>query len=1026
MREPAERLSLARRHSVFLIRYGLCAVLVFPFLPASAQNLLTNPGFEQGGDRPVGWRLSGGTQGQWASPGHQGQRCLSLTGDGTNSFCWRSEDLALKPGGLYRLRFWGRRDGEVTGGCVTAGPSRVNHDFQFSDTWQPYSFVFVIPADGAADFIRLGQWEQKGTIYFDEVELVPLAAISTVCGNALELGEGESLEEGTYHCAINLGGPSGNYHRTLLESRCGFNSDRWTFAAAQQVTYAHSLGSSPFASARLKLALSYYAGGALRIEASDNGAAWVAAATLDEAHRGGEIQIPAKVLTTGNLFLRLTGEGPSCNLQVSGYELEAVLKQAVPDARGKTVLLETTETRPELAVHADNLQWAPEAGELRFAMSVTNMTSSALSFRAAVRLDGREGTPTATETLPAGGSRLVRIPVKPLRTGPQEAVLAIEHPRGNLLYFRGQTVVSLGLLQDPRPGYWLAQQPDLGLWWCESGWKIGREHGLPAKPKSGQPHPVTLSAARGEFVAAQVILNPRRPVELRGVSLRPRWLSQGRKADAITAEFLEVAYVKVKHPTDSSSEAGWYPDPLPPLRPPLKLVAGQCQPIWVSLHVDRSAPAGDYSGDLLLSTSAGDLLVPLKLHVYAFELPLDTHLKTALGLGSGDINRFHHLKTVADQRQVFDAYLTNFAQHRIAPYSFYDQAPIDVRFPGAGPDQHAAVDFTAFDREAAKWLGEFRFTTFMLPLRGMGGGTFQSRSLGELEGFKEGTPEHARLFKDYLNQVETHLRDRGWLGQAYTYWFDEPDAKDFQFVADGMQRIHAAAPGLRCMLTKEPHPELEGKVDIWCALTPQWTPEKVQARRAAGQEVWWYICCGPTAPYLTEFIDHPGTELRLWPWQSWQYGVQGLLIWATTYWTSESAFPPPKHQDPWTDPMSYVSGYDFKPGHIGYWGNGDGRFLYPPRAAAATNAPCLEPPVTSFRWENLRDGMQDYEYLWLLRQAIERNRTSNPRTTAVAAAEKLLNIPVEVSEDTRHFTTDPRRILEHRDRVARLIEDLSR
>jgi hypothetical protein len=218
---------------------------------------------------------------------------------------------------------------------------------------------------------------------------------------------------------------------------------------------------------------------------------------------------------------------------------------------------------------------------------------------------------------------------------------------------------------------------------------------------------------------------------------------------------------------------------------------------------------------------------------------------------------------------------------------------------------------------------------------------------------------------------------------------------------------------------------LEGHVDIWCGLTPEWTPEKVRARRAAGQEVWWYICCGPTAPYLTEFIDHPGAELRLWPWQSWQYGVEGILIWTTTYWTSSAAFPPPKIQDPWADPMSYVSGYDFKPGHIGYWGNGDGRFLYPPRAAATNDTPRLEPPVTSFRWENLRDGMQDYEYLWLLQQAVEKNSDSQTNADLVREATKLLQVPADISQDTRHFTTDPRLLLAHRDRVARLIERLN-
>jgi hypothetical protein len=992
--------------------------------PVWAQNLLTNPGFEQGGDAPAGWKLSGGNQGKWASPGHQGQRCLAITGDGRNAFYWRSDDCALKPGGLYRLRFWGRRQGDVSGGCVFAGLSRVNHDFQFSETWEPYSLVLAVPADGATDFIRLGQWEQQGTVCFDDVELTPLAAISTGYGKALELGEGESIENGVYRCVINLGGPCGNYHRTLLESRCGFNSDRWTFSSDQQVTYAHKLGLGAFANARLRINMSYYAGGALKIEASGNGAAWEAVTTLDGARRGGEIEIPASVLSSGDLFIRLTGEGPACNLQVSGYELEATLKATSgAEARGKTFLLESRQTCPEVEILPENAWSRGQSGAFEFRLSAKNRGSSALDLHVLLTMDGQTRQVADLPGLPAGGRGGIPVSIPPAKPGAQDVSLAVTDARGRTLY-SGRTSVSLGILEDPRPGYWLAEGPDLGLWWCESAWKIGREHALPKKPRNGEAHPVGLSAARGEFEAAQVILNPRKPLELLGATVGPLRDSQGRPG-AISAELLEVAYVQVTHPTDSSCEPGWYPDPLPPLRLPLKLAPARCQPIWLSFHVDPSAQAGDYTGELQLKTSTGSFAVPLSLHIYGFKLPRDTHLKSALGLGSGEINRFHHLKLAAQQRQVYESYLTNFAAHRIAPYSFFDYAPIDIRFPGDITNKQAKVDFTAFDREAAKWLDQYRFTTFTLPLSGMGGGTFQSRSLGELEGFKEGTPEHARLFKDYLGQVETHLRQRGWLDKAYTYWFDEPDPKDFAFVVQGMKRIRAAAPGLRRMLTKEPHPELEGHVEIWCGLTPQWTPEKVRARRAAGQEVWWYICCGPTAPYLAEFIDHPGTELRLWPWQSWQYGVQGILIWATTYWTSDSAFPPPKIQDPWTDPMSYVSGYDFKPGHIGYWGNGDGRFLYPPRGAATNGAPCLEPPVTSFRWENLRDGMEDYEYLWLLQQAVEKKRDSKTNADLVREAVNLLQVPADMSQDTRHFTTDPRLLLAHRDRVARLLERLN-
>jgi hypothetical protein len=345
------------------------------------------------------------------------------------------------------------------------------------------------------------------------------------------------------------------------------------------------------------------------------------------------------------------------------------------------------------------------------------------------------------------------------------------------------------------------------------------------------------------------------------------------------------------------------------------------------------------------------------------------------------------------------------------------------------------VDFTQFDAWAARWLdlrstddhdhslSQSPFNSFRLPLRGMGGGTFHSRHLGELEGFPEGTLEHARLFQGYLSQVERHLRDKGWLDEAFTYWFDEPDPKDYEFVVAGQQRIKAAAPGLKRMMTEQPEPELMGHVDIWCGLTPEWTPDTVRARRDAGEEVWWYICTGPKAPYVTEFIDHPGTELRLWPWQSWQYGVNGILIWATLWWHSPTAYPD-RLQNPWEDPMSWVSGYGTPAGTRSPWGNGDGRFLYPPRRDPNTaTEPSLDGPINSIRWENLRDGMEDYEYLWLLQQEVARVAALPGAANAerLDEARGLLVVPEAVSKDLTHFTTVPGPIQRHRRAVAEAI-----
>lgn len=44
----------------------------------------------------------------------------------------------------------------------------------------------------------------------------------------------------------------------------------------------------------------------------------------------------------------------------------------------------------------------------------------------------------------------------------------------------------------------------------------------------------------------------------------------------------------------------------------------------------------------------------------------------------------------------------------------------------------------------------------------------------------------------------------------------------------------------------------------------------------------------------------------------------------------------------------------------------------------------------------------------------------------LAEAETLLVVPESVSKVLTHFTTDPRPLLEHRDRVARMIERLRR
>ncbi len=989
-----------------------------------AQNLLPNPGFEAGTDQPAGWHLAEGA-GRWNEPGYTGHRALTVQGTGEDSSVWRTAPLPLGAGRLFCLRFYGRRLAGASGGTGVAGTSRVNRDFPLTETWSEYRFIFITPTDLAADYARLGQWHLRGQAGFDDAQLAPVEAVSARFAGGLELGEGESIREGVYRFHPDFNWEGANYHRPLATNRAGFNSNRWLFSPGAEIVYRHRVSGWVQQSGKVHVQLGYYQAGRLRIEASRDGQRWVTVGEFDGQHPGGSAPLPATLFPADEIQVRLAQAGPGAGFQLEDYAYEAPLAGNPPAAEGATHFLEVTEHRPGLAVEPTQAQGPDQDGVWRFDFRLVNQSDRPL------RLQGESAAGPGLEPLTNHPIRLAVGQAEPYRVtcriptpGDHEVTLALRGEKGTT-WFLARTRVFAGFLDDRRPGYLLATRQHLAVWWCESGWKVGRDRGLPPPPEEDWAKAVSVTAARGEYEAAQVVLRPAKEGLLSAASVIALRDAKGAPG-AISVRLERVAYVHVTRPTDATCRPGWYPDPLPLLRAPVPLHAGENQPLWVTFHVAPEARAGDYEGKLQLHTSLGLIALPLTVHVYDFTLPSTPHLKSALGLGTGEINRYHRLTTPADKEVVFAKYLRNFAEHRISPYSFYDYAPITVGFVGAGTDRHAVVDFSRFDVAAAEWLDRYHFSTFVVPLEGMGGGTFQSRRLGVLDGYREGTPEHARLFHDYLSQVEEHLRQRGWLDRAFTYWFDEPAQKDFAFVVAGMDRLKAAAPGLKRMLTKEPEPELLGHVDIWCGLTPEWTPARVKERQARGEEVWWYICTGPKAPYVTEFIDHPGTELRLWPWQSWQYGVNGILIWATTYWNSPLVYRAPAAQDPWRDPMSWVSGYDYPVGFVSPWGNGDGRFLYPPeRDPNTATTAVLEGPVNSMRWEALRDGMEDYEYLWLLNQALRRAEAREGNSDRVKEARQLLVVPPSIATDLTHFTTDPRPLLTRRDHIARMIERLT-
>ncbi len=266
----------------------------------------------------------------------------------------------------------------------------------------------------------------------------------------------------------------------------------------------------------------------------------------------------------------------------------------------------------------------------------------------------------------------------------------------------------------------------------------------------------------------------------------------GATIPAERVQILRERYLMVTHPTDSTSTVGLWPEPLPPLDAPIDLEANRNQPLWVRVTVPRDAPAGTYRGRIQLSADGWSDSAALEVKVFNFALPDRMTCASALGFSPHNVWRYQKLEKVEDRRAVLEKYLASFASHHI---STYDPAPLDpIKVTWDRKTLTPKLDFTAWDSAIERAINVHHFNTFQIHIPGMGGGTFHQRVDPQLLGFREDSPEYKTAFTNYCRILQQHLRDRGWLKEAFVYWFDEPDRKDYAFVSNGFRKLKSAAP----------------------------------------------------------------------------------------------------------------------------------------------------------------------------------------------------------------------------------------
>jgi hypothetical protein len=423
--------------------------------------------------------------------------------------------------------------------------------------------------------------------------------------------------------------------------------------------------------------------------------------------------------------------------------------------------------------------------------------------------------------------------------------------------------------------------------------------------------------------------------------------------------FLEH-YIQIYAMSSPVGATGYWPDALAPLKEPFSMQAQYAvvgnRPIWIDVMIPGGTPRGNYTGKISVSKDGETLeTMDINLEVYGFSLPEQTHLITYFNISKGELGRLYNKPvTNPEIEQLTQTYFDFLFAHRLETW-FNEPLVPDVTLNGEN------VELKFNDQRYDYYMNKLKTKRVILEA-----GPHDLIRQIKAEPF---SPIFNKIVKSYLSGVDSYFRKNGWGDRlVFNSPIDEPNTKkDYEDTRQWAILVHAAAPGVHFLSTESPvsdNPEwgtFRGYVDNFCvhgnSLNDPAVKQALLEEQAKGGEATWYISCDQAYPQPNYFIDAPAMDPVMVPWITAKYHMNGILYWATNFWNQTP--------DPWLDPVTYISGFDCSGGWVL---NGEGSLIYPgDHTKRYTGQPNVTGPVSSIRFELLREGIEDYEYLWMLK-----------------------------------------------------------
>jgi hypothetical protein len=397
----------------------------------------------------------------------------------------------------------------------------------------------------------------------------------------------------------------------------------------------------------------------------------------------------------------------------------------------------------------------------------------------------------------------------------------------------------------------------------------------------------------------------------------------------------------------------------------LNIPAKSTRPVWITINVPSDLMPGTYQGKIIIKAKGeASQSLGINLEVLSMVLPAPSKWLFELDLWQNPwaVARYHDVQPWSEEHLLLlkpllkmlanagQKYITTTIIHHPWNGQTYDPYSSMIKWIKR-KDGNWSFDYSIFDKyvELCMECGIKKYISCysMICFRN---NTF--RYYDEVSGFEKyayaepGTEEYIAHWKPFLTDFTRHLKDKGWLEKTLLAMDERP----YELMQEILELIHSVSPKLKIALALEDWEErLHPQVYSFSVSLGRYTrPEIIQERSQKGLVSTFYPCCVEEKPNT---YPHSNPAESTWMgWLAAAHEFSGFLRWAYNSWVEE--------------PL-----YDTR---YSQWNAGECFLVYPG-------------PRSSIRFERLREGIQDYEKI----KIVKRELTSK---TELAAEESLTEL----------------------------------